>query len=232
MANKFISISSNLLALHKDQLIPLMQQYGASVDTFSSTDDIINNYLHLIKDNPSFRNSLHGIKITTYNNASGTTDPCDPSNPNAINNPSCPQYWMNNPAAQAQINAANNITNTSSNSKGSFGTTLGNILGSQQFQTVLNTAANAINNKEILKQQANQIKIQSLNLASQNNLGNINPTTGLPMTGSTGSAGKIIIILLITAGVGIGIYFIAKKKKLKPSYASIKTIPLKQLSNG
>lgn len=41
---------------------------------------------------------------------------CSLTNPNAINDQGCPQYWMDNPGAQAQIDAANNVTNTSNNS--------------------------------------------------------------------------------------------------------------------
>lgn len=196
------------------QVIRMLQSEGVIMPGNASDGQVISAYLIAIADSPSFRK-----KVTAYVYGSGAKsadgdDGCSTSDPANVNNPGCPQYWAPGGPGYVASNDVNTPTTTAPATSGGSGflSGLGSILGSTQFQTILDTAANQLNTKNTLKEQQNQIQLATINAANNATLANAGITpAGSTATGmSTGAKVAIFIGVIVLIG---GILVVMSKRK-------------------
>jgi len=216
----FTDISAGLLKNHRTEMVQMLQAEGVHIPPSASDDQLINAYLVTIQDSPSFRSKLTKFVMSGGNyNADGNSD-WD----NADGSIAIPTYI--NPNITAPTPTVNTATTTAATSGGSgFLSTLGNIFSSQAFNTVLDTAANQLNSKNTLKEQANQIKLAQVNAANNALLAQqgINPA-GTTSTGmSTGA--KVAIFIGVVILIGGVIYLMSKKKGSTSNVRVISSTP-------
>lgn len=216
----FTEISAHLLNEYKPQIIRLLQDNGVLISSAASDSQVRKAYLMSIVDSASFRKSLTNF---IYNNdgksADGLTYGANLSNPyglpsvdNPLANATPPNLSFLNSPATGVVNPAANAQTTSG---GGFFKSLGKILSSPQFTTILDTAANAYNTNMALKEQDKQIQSQQLQYANTAQLLNSGYSPyGTQKTGLSAGAkiGIFVGVIIVIAGVIIAINHSNKNK--------------------
>lgn len=210
----FTQISAGLLNNNKPEIIKLLQDNGVLISSNASDSQVRKAYLISIADSPVFRQKLNDFVFSGSHSADGGLTYGANLSPNyglTLSNDTNPLEgfqtpnlsFLNTPASASPIAPAPTASGSTGGS--SFLSGIGKVLSSPQFAIVLDSAANAFNTSNALKEQDNQIKEQQLQYANnaqllQNgiNPGGITSKTGL----STGAKiGIFVGILVVIAGV-------------------------------